>query len=607
MYLSKIKLWNFRKYGCDGELDLTRPNLEVPFSKGINILVGENDSGKTAIIDAIKLVLKTHAMEWICVESTDFYIGSKQLRIELYFDDLDVDIASRFTEWLSWKEGSDLPYLRLVYKAQILHDRIIPSDVTAGAAEAGKVLDVAAREYLKCTYLKALRDASGELTARRNSRISQILRGHELFQKQEGEEHQLEKIVRSANEAIKKWLNNQEIEEGETSSHYNLLKGKLDAVLGEFVNTDTKGDFYLADPELRNILDSLSISIEQMQNPGLGTQNRLYMATELLHLNADKLGLALCLVEELEAHLHPQAQMKVITSLQNKDVQFILSTHSPNLTSKLMLSDKKNNFLLCHNGGVYPLNTSSTRLDDEDCRYLDHFLDVTKSNLFFAKGVILVEGWAEQILLPKIAQKIGLDLTRHEVSIVNVGSTAYFRYANVFIRKDEKSLDIPVSVVTDLDISPEKLSKEESEDDTPNYAEISTAEESAKMSRIIDSMHLPKESNVKMFIAPHWTLEWCLFQSQALGELFRECTMSVHSKTEEFKKINDNWDDEKFKNKLIEKLKNRTLDKVAIAQKMVDKLDESSLVMKLEDSAYYLVAALKHACRVKHNDNGRVD
>ncbi|MBQ0088227.1 MAG: AAA family ATPase [Prevotellaceae bacterium] len=607
MYLSKIKLWNFRKYGSDGELDLNRPNLEVPFSKGINILVGENDSGKTAIIDAIKLVLKTHAMEWIRVEPTDFYVGSKQLRIELYFDDLDVDVASRFTEWLSWKEESNLPYLRLVYKAQILHDRIIPSDVTAGSSEDGKILDAAAREYLKCTYLKALRDASGELTAKRNSRISQILRGHELFQKQEGEDHQLETIVRSANEAIKEWLNKHEVEEGETSSHYDLLKGKLDAILCEFVNTDTRGDFFLADPELRNILDSLSISIEQMQNPGLGTQNRLYMATELLHLNADKLGLALCLVEELEAHLHPQAQMKVITSLQNKDVQFILSTHSPNLTSKLKLSDEKNNFLLCYNSDVYPLNTSSTRLDEEDCRYLDHFLDVTKSNLFFAKGVILVEGWAEEILLPKIAKKLGLDLTQHEVSVVNVGSTAYFRYANVFIRNDKKILDIPVSVVTDLDISPKKLSKEEGEDDTTNYAEISTEDELRKRSRIIDSMHLPEESNVKMFIASHWTLEWCLFQSQALGELFRECAMSVHSKAEEFKKNNGSWDDDKFKNKLIEKLQSRTLDKVAIAQKMADELDELPLVVNEEDSAYYLVAALKHACKVKQNDNGRVD
>ena len=74
MYLSELKLWNFRKYSKNGgTIDLADPHLLVPFKKGINILIGENDSGKTAIIDAIKLVLRTHAIEWIRVEDKDFH------------------------------------------------------------------------------------------------------------------------------------------------------------------------------------------------------------------------------------------------------------------------------------------------------------------------------------------------------------------------------------------------------------------------------------------------------------------------------------------------------------------------------------------------------
>ena len=61
MYISEIKLWNFRKYGSTDSFDLDKPNLVVPFNSGLNVLIGENDSGKTTIIDAIKLVLKTHA------------------------------------------------------------------------------------------------------------------------------------------------------------------------------------------------------------------------------------------------------------------------------------------------------------------------------------------------------------------------------------------------------------------------------------------------------------------------------------------------------------------------------------------------------------------
>ena len=59
MYLSTLKLWNFRKYGSGSdELNLEKPDLDVQFQKGLNVLIGENDSGKTAIVDAIKLVLK---------------------------------------------------------------------------------------------------------------------------------------------------------------------------------------------------------------------------------------------------------------------------------------------------------------------------------------------------------------------------------------------------------------------------------------------------------------------------------------------------------------------------------------------------------------------
>ena len=68
---------------------------------------------------------------------------------------------------------------------------------------------------------------------------------------------------------------------------------------------------------------------------------------------------------------------------------------------------------------------------------LERFLDSTKANLFFAKGVIFVEGDAENILMPVIAKIIGMPLEKYGVSIVNVGSLAFLRYANIFKRKME--------------------------------------------------------------------------------------------------------------------------------------------------------------------------
>lgn len=174
MYLHNIKLWNYRKYGSNQSFSLGSPNLNLSFTSGINALIGENDSGKTAIIDAIKLVLKTHSYEWIKVDRDDFFKESKRLRIELLFKELSIAEAKNFTEWLSWEgEGENaVPTLLLSYEATIKSDRIIQSDIKAGLSEEGFLLNYNAREYLKVTYLKPLRDAKTELIPKRNSRLS---------------------------------------------------------------------------------------------------------------------------------------------------------------------------------------------------------------------------------------------------------------------------------------------------------------------------------------------------------------------------------------------------------------------------------------------------
>ena len=194
MYISELRLWNFRKYGKD-EWDLEKPQLIVPFNSGTNVLIGKNDSGKTAILDAIKLVLKTHAYEWVKVEKEDFYNGSDKLRIEIIIKGLNEEDAKNFIEWLGWEGDGDKaePVLRLILSIEQKNKRISPYEVKAGMDEVGHSLNAEARDYLKATYLKALRDADNELIAKRNSRLSQILQGHDLFKVVDGDRHQFEK------------------------------------------------------------------------------------------------------------------------------------------------------------------------------------------------------------------------------------------------------------------------------------------------------------------------------------------------------------------------------------------------------------------------------
>ncbi|QKG80479.1 ATP-dependent nuclease [Tenuifilum thalassicum] len=593
MYISELKLWNFRKYGQD-EWNLEKPHLVVPFNSGTNVLIGENDSGKTAIIDAIKLVLKTHAYEWIKVEKEDFYENSDKLRIEIIFRGLKDEEAKNFTEWLGWEGEGDYakPVLRLILYVEQKNERILPYEVKAGMGETGYSLNAEARDYLKSTYLKALRDADNELIAKRNSRLSQILQGHELFKKKEGgEKHEFEKWLIETNEKIRNWFNDANSKNG-IKSNKEQIKDVIDNFLQAFIDDKIGSELKLSDPEIKAILEKISLEIEGAKNLGLGTMNRLYMAAELLHLKKDWNGLKLALVEELEAHLHPQAQMKVIEALQKeRDIQFILTTHSPNLASKVDIQ----NLIICKDKDVYSLSDDKTKLYKSDYKFLKRFLDVTKSNLFFAKGVIIVEGMSEEIIIPEIAKKLGYDLTKHEVSIVNVGSTAYLHFAKIFLRNDGKELNIPVSVVTDLDVRPIDNGTFEEE------------KENQRRQCIKESFEAFNDTTVKLLIAKQWTLEWCLYKSKYLSKFFKESVSEVHSGTEEFKKDGDNFKPEfesKFIDKLAKKSGTSSIDKVAIAGVLAEKISVDNTLIISEDDEFikYIIDAIKHACRIQNGN-----
>ncbi len=153
-----------------------------------------------------------------------------------------------------------------------------------------------------------------------------------------------------------------------------------------------------------DLLDHV-VTFDLEQN-GMGYNNLIYMGTVLGDLQELK-QIELCsfntlLIEEPEAHLHPQLQDLVFDffksvcddkggSVQASSVQIFITTHSPTLISK---SDITSIHLLYENADgilmVAPLKNCP--LDLTDRNDLRRYLDVTKSQLFFSKGIIFVEG-----------------------------------------------------------------------------------------------------------------------------------------------------------------------------------------------------------------------
>lgn len=586
MYLSNIKLWNYRKFGATGEIDLAKPHLYLNLTKGLNVIIGENDSGKTAIIDAIKLVLKTHSYDYIRVDDKDFYQDANRLRIELTFEDLIPEEAKNFTEWLGWNgTGADAkPFFKLNYDVKRQADKIIPTDVKAGVDEDGYLLTAEAKEYLKATYLKPLRDAENELIAKRNSRLSQILLGDEAFKGKE-KDNDLVKIFSGLKEELENYFKGVDNAGQPKATEGKQIKDKIDSYIKSFYSKDNESEFESTSTDIKSILEKLTLTLKGEPNPGLGTLNRLFMAAELLHLTKSNwTGLRLGLVEELEAHLHPQAQMQVIEAFQKqKDIQLILTTHSPNLASKLNLE----NLIICNNANAFPMGDSYTKLKKDDYKFLEKFLDTTKANLFFAKGVILVEGWAEEILLPSIAKAIGINLTEKGVSIVNIGHTGFDHYAKIYLRQAEPNMTIPVAVITDSDV---REYEKNGNDFVKRNAQTVQQETQAKLATINGK----SENNVQYFPAPNWTLEYSLFKSTSLKTIFETSVKTIHTGTD--------WNTD-FEKALALKLINKGLKKTEIAYQIANAIDEDLAkevrtilnVDNTNDTVNYLVKAIKYA------------
>ena len=500
MIISELKIYNFRQFKSVNGV----PGLEITFHKGLNALIGENDSGKSAVIDALKLILLTQSNEYIRPSDEDFYKpvegeACSELKIDCTIAEFTQNEAKNFIEYLSFtKTGDKVEYtLELHYRAWKEGHKIY-QELRVGDIDDGISIDGKAREFLKAVYLKPLRDAEREMSSGRGSRISQILLNHPVFK--DKKEHAVLDIFQDANRRIENYFTDDTDGKRILQTIRNNLESFNDN--GQASNAELK----TSDIQLKAILESLSLDAPEI-NPGLGELNLLFIAAELLLLKDDTDGgLKLALIEELEAHLHPQAQLRLISYLENEynenDVQIIISTHSPILASKINLK----NLILMKNGTGFDLAEGMTGLQKGDYLFLQRFLDSTKANLFFAKGIIMVEGDAENILVPILADILGYPLEKYGISIVNVGSTAFLRYSGIMVRKDGADIGIPVSVITDCDVRPYDV------DPTTKEKIFNEKEaESAQAKKAKDRKYT--NSSVRGFTSPRWTLEYCIAMS----------------------------------------------------------------------------------------------
>lgn len=523
MILKHVFARGFRCFGDQNPLDLElRP--------GINLLVGENDSGKSAVVDAIRLALGARSEDAARVTEDDFHVGPAgrvaDLVIRCTLDDLSKDELLRFVEWCVIED--ERPRLHVHVSGSLRSTRNGNSrawcDHRAGRAGDGPAIDGPLREYLRVAYLRPLRDAERQLRAGRRSRLSQILlalpqmagqgRARADTEAEDEAKQTLGDLLVQTREGIQANPAIAEIEHRLNESYLRNLLFDGDGLAGRI---DIGFDLTLV-----QILERLELLVESVSAAGLrlphglGINNVLFMAAELLLLQSGDEQVPTLIIEEPEAHLHPQLQGRFMAMLggrlkETPQSQVILTTHSPLLAAGVDLEA----VVLCRAGRLFALSSANTMLAPGDYGFLRRFLDSTKANLFFARGVLVVEGDAENLLLPILAEKLGTPLAAHGVSIVKVGHTGLFRYSRIFQRRDARVIPIPVACLADRDIPPDEARGLDGARPKKTASDLGEPAITARMKRL----RLHEADPVRVFISDHWTLEYDLAAAGLAVEL----------------------------------------------------------------------------------------